>query len=76
MEKHRWPEAIDALAKQLGDQHNFASQTGVGTSWSKFGVARGTARALGAYEALPNWAIGALLQAARADSPDTVPSTC
>ncbi len=70
MEKHRWPEAVDALVKLLGDRRNFASQLGVGTSWSKFSVARGAARALGAYEALPDRAINALLRAGRAGNPD------
>jgi len=70
MEKHRWPEAVDALVKLLGDRRNFASHGGVGISWSKFSVARGAARALGAYEALPDRAITALLRSARADNPD------
>jgi hypothetical protein len=69
MEKHRWPEAVDALVKLLGDTRNFASQLGVG-SWSKFSVARTAARALGAYEVLPNGAIDAIIEAARAEGPD------
>ena len=42
MEKHRWPEAVDALVKLLGDRRNFASQLGVGTSMVK--VQRGAWR--------------------------------
>lgn len=70
MEKHRWPEAVDALVKLLGDRRNFASHGGVGTSWSKFSVARGAACALGTYETLPDRAITALLRFARADNSD------
>ena len=69
MEEHRWPEAIDALVKLLGDERNFASQRTVG-SWSKFSVARSAARALGGYENLPGRAIDALLDAAQAEGPD------
>jgi hypothetical protein len=69
MEEYRWPEAIDALVKLLGDTRNFASQLTVG-SWSKFSVARAAARALGAYEDLPGNAIDALLDAAQADGTD------
>jgi hypothetical protein len=70
MKEHHWPEAVSALVKLLRDRRNFASHAGVGTPWSKFSVARAAARALAAYEALPDRAIDALLRAAQADSPD------
>lgn len=58
------------MVKLLRDRRNFATHAGVGTPWSKFGVARAAARALGAYEALPAHAINALLQTAQRDSAD------
>jgi Novel STAND NTPase 3 len=70
MKEDHWPQAVDALVKLLRDRRNFASHAGVGTSWSKFSVARAAARALGAYQALPARAIDALLRAAQADSAD------
>ncbi|MHC2842822.1 nSTAND3 domain-containing NTPase [Bradyrhizobium diazoefficiens] len=70
MKEDHWPEAVDALVKLLRDRRNFATHAGVGTSWSKFSVARAAARALGAYQALPARAIDALLRAAQADSAD------
>jgi hypothetical protein len=70
MKEYHWPEAVGALVKLLRDRRNFASHAGVGTYWSKFSVARAAARALGAYEALPERTIDALLRAAQADSAD------
>jgi hypothetical protein len=70
MKEHHWPEAVGALVKLLRDRRNFASHAGVGTLWSKFSVARAAARALAAYEALPDRAMDALLQTAQADGPD------
>lgn len=70
MEEYCWPEAIDALVQLLGDTRNFSSRPGMGSSWSKFSVARAAARALGAYEELPILAVDALLEAAQADGTD------
>lgn len=70
MKEHHWPEAVGALVKLLRDRRNFASYAGVGTPWSNFSVARAAARALAAYEILPDQAMDALLRAAQADSLD------
>ena len=72
MQEHRWPDGIDALVKLLGDERNFSSDPGYlrGPSWSEFRIARAAARALGAYEQLPEDAITALLDATEAESLD------
>jgi HEAT repeat protein len=72
MRKHKWPEAIDALVKLLGDQRDFSSHPGYlrGPSWSEFRVARAAAHALGAYERPPESAVTALLDTAQAESRD------
>ncbi|WP_139165314.1 hypothetical protein [Filomicrobium insigne] len=70
MEEHQWPEAIDALIGLLSDMRNFASQLAPAPSWSRYGVARAAARALGAYERLPDQAIDALLETASKESAD------
>ena len=70
MEEFRWPAAIDALVGVLEDTRNFASHLSPGASWSRFGVARAAAQALGAYEKLPGNAIDALLNAAQAHTAD------
>lgn len=70
MEVHRWPEAVDALIVLLGDTRNFTSRWSPGASWSRFAVARAAARALGAYEKLPEGAVDALINAAQAQEDD------
>ena len=72
MQQHTWPEAIFALVRLLGDQRDFSSDPGYlrGPSWSKFRVARAAARALGAYEKLPQSAITALIETAQEESRD------
>ena len=68
MERHHWPEAVDALVELLGDERDFSMD--YSATWSRFGVARAAARALGAYEDLPVNAMQALLDAAREESRD------
>lgn len=72
MQEYRWPEAIDALVKLLSDERDFSSDPGYlrGSSWSEFRVARAAARALGAYEQLPEDAVTALLDAIQAETRD------
>jgi hypothetical protein len=70
MEEYQWPEAIDALISLLSDTRDFASHLAPAPSWSRYGVARAAAWALGAYENLPNHAIDALLEAAGVESAD------
>lgn len=70
MEEHQWPEAIDALIGLLNDTRNFASHLAPAPSWSRYGVARAAAQALGAYVNLPSHAIDALLKAVDSELPD------
>ena len=72
MQQHRWPDAIIALVRLLGDKRDFSSDPGYlhGPSWSNFRVARVAARALGAYEELPRSAITALIETAQEESRD------
>jgi hypothetical protein len=70
MKEDQWPEAINALVRLLGDERNFASHAGAGSTWSKYSVARAAAHALGAYQVLPREVIDALLETAQADGPD------
>ncbi|NCC22315.1 MAG: hypothetical protein EOM26_07615 [Alphaproteobacteria bacterium] len=64
MRNHRWPEAVDSLVQLLSDRRNFSNDHGFGSSWSDFCVARAAAKALGAYDTLPEPALDALLTAA------------
>ena len=72
MQQHAWPEAIFPLVRLLGDQRDFSNDLGYlrGPSWSDFRVARAAARALGAYEELPQNAITALIETAQGESRD------
>ena len=72
MEEHKWPKAIGALVRLLGDQRDFSNDPGYldGPSWSEFRVARAAAHALGAYEELPRSAIIALIKTAQEGSRD------
>lgn len=72
MEEGRWPEAIVGLANLLRDERDFSSDPGFfrGPSWSEFRVARTAARALGAYDKLPEGTVTALLDAALTESRD------
>jgi HEAT repeat protein len=66
MQECRWPEAVDALVGLLGDQRDFNNNPGyMRGSWSEFRVARAAARALGAFEILPEKAVSSLLEAAQ-----------
>ena len=68
MGRSRWPEAVGPLAELLRDRRDFS--TDYSGRWSKFGVARAAAQALGSYVDLPESAVGALVDAAREESPD------
>ena len=69
MEKYRWPEATEALAELLRDKRDFSIGHS-STNWSRLGVARAAAQALGAYQDLPKPAVNALLEAGRENSRD------
>lgn len=66
MAEQRWPEAIESLVALTKDRRNFSTGYVVAdnSKWTQYCVARAAARALGAYEQLPGFAIDALLAAA------------
>jgi hypothetical protein len=64
MEEYQWPEATGALARLLEDQRDYSNDPGYlqGPSWSEYKVARAAARALGAFETVPEEVVDALIQ--------------
>jgi hypothetical protein len=66
MDALQWPEAVGPLVALLADRRNFTGHSGhfVGPNWEHYAVARRAANALERYNALPPFAVEALLAAA------------